>query len=45
MMKFWANFAKNGQPGKSTNFVEWDSAVRNKELTSSYIVLDRKENL
>ena len=45
MMKFWANFAKNGQPGESTNFVEWDSAVRNKELTSSYIVLDRKENL
>ena len=45
MMKFWANFAKNGEPGESTNFVKWDPIVKDKELTSSYIILDRKENL
>ena len=45
MMKFWTNFAKNGEPGKSTNLVEWDSIVNNGELGSSYIILDNKSNL
>ena len=45
MMRFWTNFAKNGQPGESTNSIKWDSIVKNKDLTSSYIILDRKENL
>ena len=45
MMRFWTNFAKNGEPGESTNSIEWDPIVKDKELTSSYIILDRKENL
>ena len=45
MMRFWTNFAKNGEPGESTNSIKWDPMVKDKELTSSYIILDRKENL
>ena len=45
MMRFWANFAKNGKPGASTNGVNWNSIVKNGELGSSFIVLDNKENL
>ena len=45
MMRFWANFAKNGKPGASTNGVNWNSIVKNSELGSSFIVLDNKENL
>ena len=45
MMKFWSNFAKNGEPGKSTNNIEWISVVNNGELGSSYMILDNKSNL
>ena len=44
-MRFWANFAKNGKPGKSTNLVEWNSIVNNGALTNSYIIIDNKKNL
>ena len=45
MIKFWTNFAKVGEPGRSTNSVKWESTVKNNQLISSYIVLDNKENL
>ena len=45
MMRFWANFAKNGRPGESTNFIKWHSAVKDGQLNSSFLVLDNKENL
>ena len=45
MMRFWANFAKNGKPGASTNGINWSSIVKNSEFGSSFIVLDNKENL
>ena len=45
MMRFWTNFAKNGEPGESTNSIKWDPIVKDRELNSSYIILDRKENL
>ena len=45
MMKFWTNFAKTGEPGKSSNSVKWESIVDNGELGASYIVLDNKKNL
>ena len=45
MMKFWANFAKNGKPGKSTNLVEWNSIVNNGKLGNSYMIIDNKQNL
>ncbi len=45
MMRFWTNFAKNGEPGDSTNSIKWDPVVKDKVLTSSYIIIDRKEDL
>ncbi len=45
MMKFWTNFAKTGEPGKSTNSVKWESIVSNGKLGSSYIILDNRKNL
>ncbi len=45
MMRFWTNFAKNGQPGKSSNSVYWKPVVKNNEFGSSYLVIDSKRNL
>ncbi len=45
MMRFWANFAKNGKPGKSTNSVNWNSITLNDEFNNSYMILDNKNNL
>ena len=45
MMKFWTNFAKNGKPGMSTNGVEWKKYNGQKNLASSYMVLDNRKNL
>ena len=43
MMKFWANFAKYGSPGSSTNSIEWEpfDLVNNPK----FIILDEKNNL
>ena len=45
MMKFWTNFAKNGEPGKSTNLLEWGPVVNNGEFSNSFIIIDNKSNL
>ncbi len=45
MMRFWTNFAKYGEPGKSSNSVYWNSVVKNNEFGSSYLVIDNKSNL
>ena len=45
MMRFWANFAKNGEPGKSSNSVSWEPIVNDGKLGTSFIVLDSKQNL
>jgi para-nitrobenzyl esterase len=45
MMKFWTNFAKNGKPGISSNGVEWTKYNGQKNLPSSYMILDNKKNL
>ena len=45
MMRFWTNFAKNGEPGKSSNSIYWSSVVKNNELGSDYLVIDSKNNL
>lgn len=42
MIKFWANFAKNGAPGKSSNNILWKPY---KEKDYQYIILDKKNNL
>ena len=43
MMKFWTNFAKVGNPGKSTNSIKWNSY--NGVEKSNFIVLDNRANL
>jgi para-nitrobenzyl esterase len=45
MMQFWANFAKNGKPGISSNGVEWTKYNVQQNTPSNYIVLDNKRNL
>ena len=45
MMRFWANFAKYGEPGKSTNSVSWEPIVDDGKLGTSFILLDSKQNL
>ena len=44
-MKFWSNFAKNGEPGYSSNNVKWEPYRFNDNNTSNYMVLDKKKNL
>ena len=44
MMKLWANFAKTGSPGKSTNSIEWKKYLSDKE-TKSYLVIDKRRKL
>jgi len=43
MMKFWANFARNGDPGKSSNGIKW-LKYQGKNF-SNIIILDNKKNL
>tara|TARA_B100000886_G_scaffold327379_1_gene274765 strand:+ start:5347 stop:7251 length:1905 start_codon:yes stop_codon:yes gene_type:complete len=45
MMKFWTNFAKNGNPGYSSNNVKWEPYLESESLTRSFIILDNKKNL
>ena len=45
MMQFWTAFAKNGKPGMSSNGVEWAKYNGQKNLPSSYMVLDNRRNL
>ena len=45
MMKFWANFAKDGSPGKSTSLVEWSSYNESNKSESNFIILDNRANL
>ena len=40
MMKFWANFAKNGSPGISSNNKEWKPFISNNE--QSIMILDKR---
>ena len=45
MMRFWTNFAKNAEPGKSTNDINWNNIKDNNESGLSYMVIDNKKNL
>ena len=45
MMKFWADFAKFGDPGYSTNNIKWENYNVDENKFSSYIILDKKKNL
>ena len=43
MMNFWANFAKNAEPGDSTNNVTWSKY--NPNLDKSILIIDEAKNL
>ena len=43
MMKFWANFAREGNPGESTNSIKWNAY--NDRDKSNFIILDNRANL
>ena len=43
MMSFWANFARNGEPGVSSNGLVWEKY--NPNTSQSIILLDEKKNL
>ena len=45
MMHFWTNFAKYGEPGISSNGVEWKKYIGQENATSNYMVLDNRRNL
>ena len=45
MMRFWSNFAKYGEPGASTNNVNWEPYIFDNNSYSKYIVIDKKKNL
>ena len=42
MMRFWTNFAKFGEPGKSSNKIKWEKYSPDKQ---SFMVLDKKRNM
>ena len=45
MMHFWTNFAKYGEPGISSNGVEWKKYRGQENTPSNYMVLDNRKNL
>ena len=45
MMRFWSNFAKYGEPGASTNNVNWEPYNFDDNNYSKYIVIDKRKNL
>ena len=44
MMLFWSNFAKNGNPGTSSNGVTWNAYNQNLSK-DNFLILDNKKNL
>ena len=45
MMRFWTNFAKTGDPGKSTNSIIWEPIITKGNTDPSYMILDNRKNL
>ena len=45
MMNFWANFAKTGKPGTSSNKQEWTKYNGLDKKESNFMVLDNRKNL
>ena len=42
-MRFWANFARSGEPGFSSNNIEWVNYLEKGK--KNFIILDKKKNL
>jgi para-nitrobenzyl esterase len=45
MMNYWANFAKTGKPGISSNKQEWTQYNGLNEIDSNFMILDNRKNL
>ena len=45
MMLCWSNFAKNGEPGLSTNGIRWNKYNGLTSLPSNYLILDKRRDL
>jgi para-nitrobenzyl esterase len=45
MMRFWTNFAKTGNPGKSSNSIIWEPIITKGNTDPSYMILDNRKNL
>ena len=45
MMQFWTNFAKTGDPGASSNGIEWQKYEAASNNKSNFMVIDRRSNL
>ena len=45
MMQFWTDFAKNGEPGFSSNGLEWKKYNGLKNASSNYMILDKRKEL
>ncbi len=45
MMNFWANFAKTGKPGMSSNKQEWIKYNGLNQIGSNFMILDNRKNL
>jgi len=45
MMQYWTNFAKYGEPGKSTNSVKWQPYDINKSRNGKFLIIDKKKHL
>jgi len=45
MINFWANFAKTGRPGLSSNKKEWAKYNGLDEMESNFMILDNRKNL
>ena len=44
MMSFWSNFAKNGNPGKSSNGIIWNTYNPNSNK-DNFMILDNRKNM
>ena len=42
MMSFWANFAKTGKPGISSNGIKWEKYSTS---NNTFMILDRKKDM
>ena len=45
MMRFWANFAKEGDPGLSSNNIKWEQYIPDDKDFYPFMIIDNKKNL
>ena len=45
MMRFWTNFAKEGNPGFSSNKIKWEQYIPDENDFYPFMIIDNKKNL